>query len=106
MEESDIVHLEDLAAVRVVTSRSARRTLLVAGLAGPVAGLAVLAIVYLLYGHERLDVGYIVAGVFALLAIPQFAHWFRHYRSIMRQLDALELRVKNGERIYGSQVGF
>ncbi|KRA74502.1 hypothetical protein ASD78_13645 [Lysobacter sp. Root667] len=106
MEDNDIVRLEDLAAMRAATSRTARRTLLVAALVGPAAGLIVLAVVYLLYGQERLDLGYIAAGIFALLAVPQFMHWFRHYRSISRQLDALEIRVKNGERIYGSQAGF
>jgi hypothetical protein len=106
MEDSDIVQLEDLAVVRSAVARAARRTLLVAALAGPIGGAVVLGVVYLLYGSEQMDVGYLVAGIFALFAIPQFIHWSRHYRSIRHQLDSLELRIKNGERICGSQVGF
>jgi hypothetical protein len=106
MEDDDIVQLEDLATVRAITSRAARRTLIVAALIGPAAGLLVFGLVYALYGSERLDVAYLIGGLFSLLGIPQFVHWFRHYRSIAQQLDAVERRVKNGERIYGSQVGF
>ena len=106
MEDDDIVQLGDLAIVRTVTSRAARRTLLVAALIGPAAGLLVLGLVYALYGSERLDAAYLAGGLFSLFGIPQFIHWFRHFRAIAQQLDALERRVKSGERIYGSQVGF
>jgi hypothetical protein len=106
MEDSDIVQLKDIAAVRSVVARTARRTLLAAALAGPVGGALVLGVVYLLYGTVRMHVSYLLAGVLALIATPQFIHWSRHYRSIRHQLDSLEQRIKNGERIYGSQVGF
>jgi hypothetical protein len=106
MEDGDIVQLEDLATVRAITSNSARRTLLIAAFSGPAAGLLALGLVFALYGSERLAVAYLMVGLFCLLGIAQFVHWFRHYRSITRQLDAVERRVKSGERVYGSQVGF
>lgn len=106
MEDSDIVQLEDLDAVRRATGRSARRALLVAALAIPAAAAIAFALVYFLYGSDRLAVGYVLAAVIALLAAYQLARWRRHYRSINEQLDALQIRVKNGERVLGSQVRF
>ena len=106
MEDSDIVELEDLAHVRHVTKRLARRMVLGHAVAILVFAAAAFALVYAIYGSERIVAGYVSAAMFSLLVLYQLIRWSRHYQSIDAQLVALELRVKNGERIYGSQVKF
>lgn len=106
MPDDDIVRLEDLAEVRAAIATKARKVVLVAAASGPVAGIFMVAFVYLLYGGARLDVGYIVGVLFALMSVPQAVHWSRHYRSIKSQIDVIEVRLRNGERVRASEVRF
>jgi hypothetical protein len=106
MDDSDVVTLETLKRVRAITTREARRVLLVAALAGPIAGAFALLVAYAVYGALQPGVAMIVAGAFVLIGVQQVVHWARHYRSIMRQLDALGIRMSGGELVHGSQVRF
>lgn len=106
MEDADIVDKQSVHRVRVITRRTARRLVFVALLAGVVAGLLGAGLVYAVYGPERLMATWWVLAVFPALGFYQALHWWRHYRSIFQQLDALEARVERGEILYGSQVKF
>ena len=106
MPDDDIVRLEDLAEARAAVATEARKVVLVAAVSGPVAGIFMVGFVYFLYGGARLDMGYIVGVLFALMSVPLGIHWCRHYRSIKSQLDVVEVRLRNGERVRASEVKF
>jgi hypothetical protein len=106
MEDADIVDQQSIHRVRNVTRRTARRVVSVAVLAGFGAGLLVAALVYAVYGPERLSATWWILAVFPGLGLYQALHWWRHYRCILQQLDALEARVERGEVLYGSQAKF
>jgi hypothetical protein len=106
MDEDDIVDKRSVENVRAITKRTALRTILLSVLIGIVAGLVMAAVVYAVYGVERVANTWFALAVFPAIGVYQAVHWFRHYRCILRQLDALEKRVAGGEVIYGSQFKF
>ena len=106
MEEDDIVDKRSVENVRAITKRTARKTILLSIFIGLAAGLFTAAVVYAVYGAERVATTWVALAVFPAIGLYQAVHWFRHYRCILRQLDALEKRVIGGEVIYGSQFKF
>lgn len=105
MDNDDIVHIQDVAAVRASVLRTRRKVLATAVITPLlVAFLAFLAV------HHLTSLGaaasLVLAAVFLLFGIPVFIHWLRHYQIILRQLDALDHCVSSGETVYGSQVAF
>ena len=106
MEDDDIVDKRSVQNVRAVTKRTALKTILLSVLIGLAAGLVMAAVVYAVYGAERVATTWLALAGFPAMGVYQAVHWFRHYHSILRQLDALEKRVVAGEVIYGSQFKF
>lgn len=105
MGNDDIVQVQDVAAVRAFVLRT-RRKVLVTAVATPL--LAALLFLFISYYFSSLgsSASLFLAAIFALLGVPVFIHWHRHYQSILRQLDSLDRRVSSGETVYGSQVAF
>jgi len=105
MNNDDIVQIQDVAAVRASVLQ-ARRKVLAAAVATPL--LAALLVFFIAYFLSSLgsSASLFLAASFVLLGVPVFIHWQRHYRSVLRQLDALDHRVSSGETVYGSQVAF
>ena len=106
MEDDDIVRTESLISVRAVTRRMAVRVIVASVLAGALGGGLFAVLVYAFAGPSQLWLAYASAAIFTGLGLYQAMGWYRHYRSIGRQLDVLEDRVRCGETIYGSQVRF
>ena len=106
MKDDDIVRLDNLNSVRAITRRNAIRVMCVSVLAGAMGGGLFAALVYAFRGPDLLWLAYASAIIFTSIGIHQAIGWYRHYRSIGQQLAALEVRVRNGETIYGSQVQF
>jgi hypothetical protein len=105
MDNDDIVQIQDVAAARASVLRTRRKVLVTAAITPLlVAFLAFLAVHYLTSLGAVASL--FLAAVLVLLGIPVFIHWLRHYQSILRQLDALEHRVSNGETVYGCGVAF
>ncbi|OOG61640.1 hypothetical protein B0E46_16975 [Rhodanobacter sp. B04] len=105
MQNDDIVRIKDLFAVRASVLR-ARRRVLVTAFVTPL--LCVLLILLLLYRFTSLGTtaSLVLTSVFILGGVAVFAHWQRHYQSILQQLDALDRKVSGGEIVYASQVAF
>ena len=106
MENADIIDKQSVHRVRAITRRTARRVVFLALLVGVGAGLIMAAVVYALYGPQRLLATWWALAVFPAIGLYQAIHWWRHYRAIFQQLDALEARVERGEVLSGSQVKF
>ena len=106
MEDDDVVRLENLSSVRAITHRTAVRVMAVSVLAGSLGGGLFAVVVYAFTGPNQLWLAYASVVIFTALGLYQAINWYRHYRSIGKQLDALEHRVRSGETIYGSQVRF
>ena len=106
MEDDDIVRTESLISVRAVTRRMAVRVIVASVLAGALGGGLFALLVYIFAGPSQLWLAYASAAIFTYLGLHQAMSWYKHYRSIWRQLDVLEDRVRSGETIYGSQVRF
>jgi len=105
MDNDDIVQAQDVASVRASVLQ-ARRKVLATAVATPL--IAALLVFFTSYCMSSLgsSVSLFFATIFALLGVPVFIHWQRHYQSILRQLDVLDRRVSSGETVYGSQVAF
>ena len=105
MDNDDIVQIQDVAAARASVLQT-RRKVLATAIITPL----LLALLAFLVARYFISLGVAaslaIAGFFALLGIPVFTHWLRHYQSILRQLDALDHRVSSGETVYGSKVAF
>ena len=106
MKDDDIVQLDDLSTVRAITRRTSLRVIGVSVLTGALGGGLFGAMVYAFRGPELLWLAYACVAVFTGLGLLEAIKWCRHYRIIGQQLSALEIRVRNGETIYGSQVKF
>ena|SRR5690606_27905169 len=104
MDNSDIVDRQAVAQVRAITLVESRRVVIGAAAIGLLAGLVVAALVYWITGTPAKAVFMLVA--FVLIGLWQAIHWWRHYRSIFKQLDDLDRRVSSGEVVYGSQTRF
>ena len=106
MEDDDIVDQQSVALVRSITQRTARRTVVLSLLAGMAGAFLGAALTYALYGPERLAATWFLLTVFPAMGAYQAVHWWRHYRSILRQLEVIEAKVAQGEVVHGSQVKF
>lgn len=105
MDDDDILRVEDVAVVRAAVLVTRRRVLYAATAAPILAALCVGLAVYYLKLHN-VAASTLVAAIFLLLGVPVFLHWWRHYRSILRQIDVIAQRVASGETLYGSKVAF
>jgi hypothetical protein len=104
MKNDDIVDHQAVAQVRAITVNEARRVVAGAALIGVAAGALVGGFVYWISGSQAKAI--VMLGAFILIGLGNSVHWWRHYHSIIRQLDDLARRVSNGELIYGSQAKF
>jgi hypothetical protein len=106
MDDDDVLRVEDLADVRAAVLKT-RRRVLVAAVAAPIlAALLIGPAVYYLKLHNIATSVLVAAVFFILLGVPLFIHWWRHYRTILGQLDIVAERVASGEAVYGSKVAF
>jgi len=105
MDNDDILRAEDVADARTAVLKTRRRVLGVAAVAPIFAALLVWISVYYLKLHS-VTASTFFAAIFLLLGIPVFVHWWRHYRSVLGQLDLVAQRVASGETVYGSKVAF
>ena len=106
MEDSDIVDAHSVDRVRTIAKRTARRVAVGSVLVGLGGGLFMAAVVYAVYGLDRLAATWWALAVFQALGVYQAVRSHLHYRAIFQQLAALETRVRCGEVVYGSQVKF
>jgi membrane protease YdiL (CAAX protease family) len=105
MDNDDILRIEDVSDARAEVLKTRRRVLGAAVVTPILSAALVWLLVYYLKTHNAAASTF-VAAIFLLLGVPVFVHWWRHYRSILRQLDLVAQRVANGETIYGSKVPF
>ena len=105
MDNDDRVNAADLTATRLAVSQIYRRVLLTTGIVSLACSVAVALLVFYLKAPS-ISLSVVIGGIFLLLGLFVAIHWVRHYRSIYRQLDALEARVQSGEEIYGSKHKF
>ena len=105
MDNDDILKTEDVANVRAALLVTRRRVLSAATVVPISAALLVWLTVYYLRLHNA-AASTLIAAIFLLLGVAVFVHWWRHYRSILRQVDLIALRVESGETVYGSKVAF
>ncbi|AER55001.1 hypothetical protein DSC_01740 [Pseudoxanthomonas spadix BD-a59] len=106
MDSSDRVSLEDLAEVRRALSVMSRRSLIAATAGGLIfSALAVVAWLWLHPGEPSTAV-FLAVATYLLFGLPLLVRWLRHWRKIRRQLAAVEVKVRAGEVVYGSQVQF
>ena len=105
MDNDDIVRPEDIAEVRSKVLKIRRRVLCAATVTPFMAAIFVGLLAYHLKFHN-LAVSTFIASIFLLLGVPVFLRWWRHYRSILVQLDLVAKRVASGETVYGSKVAF
>ena len=105
MDNDDKIHVEDLAATRLAVGQMYRRALLATAIVSFACSVAVSLLVFYLKA-PIIGLSLFVGGVFLLLGLFPAVHWVRHYRSIYRQLDTLEARVRSGEELYGSEHKF
>ena len=106
MESPDRVTLQDVKDVRVVVARMRRRSLLAAGLGGPIFSALVAATWLWLHPSEFSAALFLALITYVLGGLPLLVHWIRHWRKIERQLSKVADRVQAGEVVYGSQVQF
>ena len=105
MDNDDVLRVDDVAQVRMAVVKVRRRVLLLAT-ATPVASAVVVGCLANLKLHS-VGASSFVGLVFCFgVGVPVFLHWWRHYRSILAQLDAVERRVASGETVYGLGVAF
>ena len=105
MDNDDVLRPEDVADVRAAVLKTRLRVLGMATVTPIVAAIFVWLLVYYLKFHD-IAASTFVAALFLLLGVPVFVHWWRHYRSILGQLDHVAQRVASGETVYGSAVAF
>lgn len=105
MDNDDIVRPEDVAEVRARVLKVRRRVLGAATVTPIVAAIFVGLLAYHFKFHN-IAVSTFISSIFLLLGVPVFLHWWRHYRSILGQLDLVAQRIASGETVYGSKVAF
>jgi hypothetical protein len=106
MDSSDRVTLEDLADVHRAVSVMRSRSLIAAAAGGFFfSGLAALAWLWLHPGEPSAAV-FLAAATYVVFGLPLLLYWMRHWRKIRQRLADIELRVRAGEVVYGSQVQF
>ena len=104
MDHDDVLRVEDVAQVRSVVVKTRRRVLFVATVT-PIISAVLAGFLANLRLHSFWASAF-VGAVFLLIGVPIFVHWWRHYRSILSQLDAVAHRVERGQTVRGSAVAF
>ena len=105
MDNDDVLRAEDLIDARAAVLKTRRRVLGVAAVTPLLAALFVWSFSYYLKLYN-VAASTFVAAIFLLLGMLVFVHWWRRYRSILRQLDVIDQRVASGEIVHGSKVAF
>lgn len=105
MDNDDVLRVQDVADVRAEVLKTRRRVLVVAAVTPILAAILVALAIYYLKLHN-VAASMFVALIFLLLGAPVFVHWWRHYRSILRQLDLVAERIASGEAVHGSKMAF
>src|SRR6185369_766573 len=97
MGKDDILRIDSFPHLRKVLWGSLIRTAVMYVGMGVMGGLAMGALVY--YGQVGKDVVLpIVSGILMVLTtMPIVFHWTRHFLALLKQVSALEQRVKAGE---------
>ena len=105
MDNDDVLRVEDVADVRSVVLKTRRRVLGMSVVTTLLAAVLVWILAYYLM-FQNIAASTIAAAVFLVLGAFVFVHWWRHYRSIFRQLDLFSQRVAGGETVYCSKMTF
>ena len=105
MHNDDVLRVEDVAEARAAVLKSRYRVLVMAIVTPILAAAFVWILVYYLK-FDNASGSTLVAAIFLLLGVPVFVHWWRHYNSMLTQLDLVAQRVASGETVYGSKVAF
>ena len=105
MDSDDILTIEDVADARAAILSSRRRVLGAAIITSALAAALVWLLVYYLKLHN-VAASTFVAAIFLVFGAAVFVHWWRHYRSILLQLEVVAQRVAGGETVLGSKVAF
>lgn len=104
MDGDDVLRVEDVAEVRAAVIKTRRKVLLLATITPVVSAVLVGWLVNL----KLHDVGAsaLVGSSILVVGVPLFVHLWRHYRSILAQLDVVARRIASGETVLGSKVAF
>ena len=103
MDNDDVLRSEDVAYVRIAVLQIRRRVLLGTAASSLVATVVIgLAAYY--FKFNSVSASIFVASVFLVLGALVVIRWWRHYRSILGQIDIIAERVASGETVYGSKV--
>ena len=106
MDISDCLSLEDLARARKIVSVMRFRSLL-AATAGGLIFSGLVAAVWLWLRPDELPASvFLAAAAYVIFGLPLLLHWVRHWRKIRQRLANVELQIRAGEMVYGSQVQF
>ena len=103
MDNDDVLRSEDVAHVRIEVLQIRRRVLLGTAAASIVAAAVIGLVVYYFKLHNVVA-SMLVSAVFLVLGALVVFRWWRHYRSVLGQIDIIAQRVANGEIVYGSKV--
>jgi len=103
MDNDDVLRSEDVAYVRVAVLQVRRRVLLGTAAVSIVAAVAMGLVVHYFKFHNAAASTF-VAAIFLLLGAFVVFRWWRHYRSVLGQIDVIAQRVASGETVYGSKV--
>ena len=106
MESSDRISLDDLLYVRKTVSVMRSRSILAAAAGGFIFSALVVTAWLWLRPHEVSAAVFLAAATYLLFGLPLLVHWVRHWRRINQRLSDVELRIRAGEVVYGSQVHF
>lgn len=103
MDNDDVLRPEDVAYVRTAVLQVRRRVLLGTAAASIIAA-AVMGLVVHYFKFHNVAASTFVAAVFLLLGAFVVLRWWRHYRSVLGQIDDIAQRVASGETVYGSKA--
>ena len=104
MDHDDVLRVEDVAQVRAMVVKARRRVLFAASVT-PILSAVLVGLLANLKLHSFAASSF-VGAVFLLIGVPIFVHCWRHYRSILSQLDAVARQVERGQTVHGSAVAF
>jgi len=103
MDNDDVLRSEDVADVRIAVLQIRRRVLLGTSAVSIIAAVVIGLVVYYFKFHN-VAASTFVAAMFFLLGAFVVLRWWRHYRSVLEQIDDIAQRVASGETVYGSKV--
>lgn len=107
MDDNDRLSPEDFPTVYAAVTRMRHRSLFTAVAGGFFFSVLCGVLMYCVPKSSTAGVA-LALGFFTWLVfgLPLTLYWLRHWRSIDKQLRAVERRVRAGEAVYGSQVNF